>query len=43
MGRQLGIGGSVVNTARRQQGLIHLFKTFCSIGGCLNCPLNKEN
>jgi hypothetical protein len=41
MSRQLGIGGETVNTARRQQGLLHLFKTFCSHGGCPICPLGR--
>ena len=41
MSRQLGIDGSLVNTARRQQGLLHLFKTFCSLGTCYNCPVTK--
>jgi hypothetical protein len=41
MSRQLGIDGSLVNTARRQQGLLHIFKTFCAVGGCQNCPVHK--
>jgi hypothetical protein len=39
MSRQLGIDGRLVNTARRQQGLIHIFKNYCSLGACFNCPL----
>jgi hypothetical protein len=39
MSRQLGIDGSLVNTARRQQGLIHIFKNYCSLGACFSCPL----
>jgi len=41
MSRQLGIAGSTVNTARRQQGLLHIFKTLCSRGGCQNCPVKR--
>jgi hypothetical protein len=41
MSRQLGIDRSLVNTARRQQGLLHLFKTFCSLGTCFDCPVNQ--
>jgi hypothetical protein len=40
MSRQLGIGRYPVSTARRQQGLIHIFKTYCSQGRCGECPLN---
>ena len=39
MCRQLCIDKKLVNTARRQQGLLHLFKTFCSLGMCSDCPL----
>jgi hypothetical protein len=41
MNRQLGIDNKMANTARRQQGLLHLFKTFCSLGACQDCPLYK--
>jgi hypothetical protein len=41
MSRQLGIDGNTVNTARRQQGLLHIFKTFCSVGGCQSCRVNR--
>jgi len=40
MSRQFGIEGKLVNTARRQQGLLHIFKTLCSVGGCPGCPIN---
>ena len=43
MSRQLGINGCLVNTARRQQGLLHIFKTFCSVGGCQSCPVNQPS
>ena len=39
MSRQLLMGFSVVNSARRQQGLIHLYNTFCLHRKCLHCPL----
>jgi len=39
MSRQLGIDGSLVNTARQQQGLLHIFKNYCSLGACFDCPL----
>jgi hypothetical protein len=29
----------VINTARRQQGLIHIYKGFCAEGRCTRCPL----
>jgi hypothetical protein len=40
MSRQLGINRVLVNSARRQQGLLHLYKTFCSQGNCRQCPLS---
>jgi hypothetical protein len=39
MSRQLGINRVLVNSARRQQGLLYLYKTFCSQGKCRECPL----
>ncbi len=41
MRRQLGIDSHKINTARRQQGLLHIFKMFCALGGCPRCPLNQ--
>jgi hypothetical protein len=40
MSRQLGLNGHLVNSARRQQGLLHLFQARCSLGGCPDCPVN---
>jgi hypothetical protein len=37
--KQLGTGRHVVNNARRQQGLLHIYKTLCSQGKCGECPL----
>lgn len=32
----------VVNSARRQQGLIHVYKTFCEVQRCQMCPLGRS-
>jgi len=39
MKNQLGLTNRLVNSARRQQGLIHIYNTFCIRGRCDNCPL----
>ncbi len=39
MRRQLGISRCPVNSARGQQGLLHIYKTLCSQGKCRACPL----
>jgi len=31
---------SVINSAMRQQGLIYLYKCFCDVRNCRDCPLN---
>jgi len=41
MRQQLGITRYLTNTARRQQGLIHIYQSFCLEGGCGKCPLGK--
>jgi hypothetical protein len=41
MRQQLRITSFLVNTARRQQGLIHIYKTFCLEGRCDRCSLAK--
>jgi hypothetical protein len=38
MRQQLGITRHHANTARRQQGLIHIYKTYCLEGSCRRCP-----
>jgi hypothetical protein len=43
MVRQLGTGRYMVSTARRQQGLLHIYKTLCSQGRCRQCPLAGES
>ncbi len=37
MAAQLGIGAEVVDSARRQQGLLHLYSSFCTRGQCQAC------
>ena len=34
---QLGIGHRIVNSARRQQGLLHIYRTLCTQGRCDLC------
>jgi hypothetical protein len=41
MSKQLGLNGQLVNAARRQQGLIHIYHTLCIQGKCHCCPLSK--
>jgi hypothetical protein len=41
MRNQLGISRYLVNSARRQQGLIHIYKTLCSQGKCHCCPIGR--
>ncbi len=41
MMNQLGLSGSLVNSARRQQGLIHIYNTLCTQGGCDRCSLSQ--
>jgi hypothetical protein len=36
--KQLGLNRSLVNSARRQQGLLHIYQTFCTQGECHGCP-----
>lgn len=40
MGHQLALGPEMMKSARRQQGLLHLYKAFCTHGRCSNCPLS---
>ena len=41
MRRQLGVGQYAIDTARRQQGLIHIYQILCSQGKCNECTLNS--
>jgi len=41
MSNQLGLSSDLVNSAPRQQGLIHIYKTLCSQGECHGCPLGS--
>jgi hypothetical protein len=39
---QLGLDSRMVDSARRQQGLLHIYRAFCSQGKCSECPLNRQ-
>ena len=39
MNNQLGLNSDLVVSARRQQGLIHIYRTLCSQGKCGYCTL----
>jgi len=39
MKHQLGLNNNLVNSAQRQQGLIHIYNTLCTQGRCHCCPL----
>jgi len=41
MRRQLRLSHGIVNSARRQQGLIHIYKILCTQGKCKRCPLYR--
>jgi len=41
MTSQLRLSSSLVNSARRQQGLIHIYNTLCTQGRCNCCPLTQ--
>ncbi len=41
MRHQLGLSNSMVNSARRQQGLIHIYNSLCIQGSCNSCPLGE--
>jgi hypothetical protein len=43
MKAQLGLSSSLVNSARRQQGLIHIYNTLCTQGRCNSCPLGGSH
>ena len=40
MKHQLGISNDSVNSAQRQQGLVHIYRTMCSQGKCTCCPIS---
>jgi len=42
MMRQLGADEHAASTARRQQGLIHIFRNYCREGRCGECPLGGQ-
>ena len=39
--KQLGVNSSLVNSAQRQQGLIHIYNTLCIQGKCNSCRLSQ--
>ena len=39
---QFGLRGSQVKFAKHQQGLLHLYKRWCTQGRCRECELNKK-
>jgi hypothetical protein len=39
MSSQLGLKNGLVNSAQRQQGLIHIYNTLCTQGKCHCCPV----
>ena len=41
MSKQFGLNSDSVDSARRQQGLIHIYKKLCSQGKCHRCPLRR--
>lgn len=43
MRQQLGLTRHLTDTARRQQGLIHIYKTLCAEGKCDECPIGEIN
>ena len=40
--KQLGLSGSLIYSARRQQGLLHIYKKLCSQGKCPSCLLGEH-
>ena len=41
MTNQFGLHSSLVNSAQRQQGLIHIYNTLCTQGRCNSCHLGQ--
>ena len=41
MTEQLGLNSRLVNSAQRQQGLIHIYDRLCIQGRCNDCPLSQ--
>jgi hypothetical protein len=39
--KQFGVGRKLAGTARRQQGLLHIYKTLCSGGSCHRYPAGQ--
>jgi len=43
MRAQLGVAEGLVDCARRQQGLLHIYKTRCTQGRCAKCELRRSS
>ncbi|OGO39871.1 MAG: hypothetical protein A2147_05655 [Chloroflexi bacterium RBG_16_57_8] len=43
MAVQIGLRPQAVDSARRQQGLLHIYKTLCTQGKCEMCPLSEAS
>ncbi len=41
MSHQLGLSRQLVSSAQRQQGLIHIYRSFCTQGRCGDCVLGQ--
>jgi len=41
MTAQFGLSSNLVNSAQRQQGLIHIYNSLCTQGNCNSCPLRQ--
>jgi hypothetical protein len=41
MMNQLGLDNRLINSAQKQQGLIHIYKNFCTQGECRHCRLSQ--
>ena len=41
MREQLGLSRNLVNSAQRQQGLIHIYNKLCTQGRCAECGLGQ--
>ncbi len=38
---QLGLSSGIIHNARLQQGLLHIFRQYCTQGRCRNCDLSQ--
>jgi hypothetical protein len=42
MSTQMGLNRTIVNSACRQQGLLHIYRNFCIKGSCPSCPVRQD-